>query len=123
MLRGRTDQGRPFRLLLVGSTPDNISTTLDVICPSGPGRAVSWTPADHDPVPFDWDGERLQVRETGERSYAGGVHGHVVLVLDAHVGPSHAAGTMRAVETYTYPSGARTICDSGPVSLTLHPAV
>jgi hypothetical protein len=51
------------------------------------------------------------------------VHGHVVLALDAHVGPSHAAGTMRAVETYTYPSGARTICDSGPVSLTLHPAV
>jgi hypothetical protein len=96
---GSTNQGRQFELGLdEKGRVATFDTHVIATCPSGRQVAMPWDPVDGDPVPFERDGDRLRVTESGDgwklgldaRSTGkGGLRGKLTLVV--HVRPKTRA--------------------------------
>ena len=93
--------------------PHVFATLVYLNCSDGSEWDVSWSPADGAPVPFEWRGDRLHVRETSSRDYGKGVTGRGATTMHAIGSRRGMEGRMRAVWRFTRRGREYLVCDSG----------
>ena len=119
VLAGKTSQGQYFDLeARDDGEVDAFDTRLVAECDDGQTVEIRWWPWDGDPVAFERDGERLDVREEWRREEDDGVVETGWATLDGRVSSDgrSASGVVTAQSTFSRTGADDVVCRATDVT-------
>jgi hypothetical protein len=99
----------------------SFTTVLYHHCSNGYEWDSSWYPSHDGPVPFEWRGDRLEVREPSESHSDDGSSGRGVATMTARETRTGIEGRMRSVWRFEIQGDEYAVCDTGFVPFAAGP--